>query len=321
MRWIWIGSLLLVLSGCRGGIPLEEIVADPIAFVRQEAAQGLIGVEEFMRAARIPNPGDPSTLKAELTTTLCLLFPRTREIRAIPELGRGALPLDWTPGGNRLLIGVREGELMLLNLRLWNRRTGAFDRVHPRRSAGIAAIGDGPIRMATVEMKAGSTGGPLPAVRLWLAGRSPVFIPDSERGQYPDLSADGRSVIFTRRTRAAARDAMMFLARLGEAPVPLGRGSQPRFSRDGKWISFLRRRGPDGPLNVWIMRSNGSAKRRLTDSDHDANSPSVSPDGRHVVYAAVRDSYNEQSHLYVVRVSDRREIQLTINGQNGRPIW
>jgi len=320
MRRLWIWPLALALCAC-GGIPLEEISSAPIAFVRQEPAQGLIGVEEFLRAARIPNPDEPRTQKGKLTTTLCLLFPRTREIRAIPELGRGALPLDWTPDGNRLLIGVREGERALLNLRLWNRHTGAFDRVQPGRSVGIASIGNGPIRMVTVEVHSGPAGNPQPAVRLWLSGRPPVFIPDSDRAQYPDLSSDGRTVVFIKQSRNVRRDAIIFLARLGEQPVPLGRGSQPRFSRDGKWISFVRRQGPGGPLNVWVMRSNGSAKRRITDTNFDEDSPSISPDGRHVVYASVRGDVEELSHLYVARVSDQREIQLTRNGQNGRPIW
>jgi hypothetical protein len=320
MRRIWVWSLALALSAC-GGIPLEEISSDPIAFVRQEPAQGLIGVEEFLRAARIPNPDDPRTQKGELTTTICLLFPRTREIHAIPELGKGALPLDWTPDGNRLLIGVREQNRVLLNLWLWNRRTGAFDRVQPRRSVGIASIGNGPIRMVTIEMQAGSAGEPQPAVRLWFSDRPAVFIPDSDRAQYPDLSSDGRSVVFIKQSRNVARDAIIFLARLGESPVPLGRGSQPRFSRDGEWISFVRRQGPGGPLNVWVMHSNGAAKRRITNTHFDEDSPSVSPDGRHVVYASARGEVDALSHLYVARISDQREIQLTVNGQNGRPIW
>jgi hypothetical protein len=323
MRWVGLAGLVLALNACGGGIPLEEIAPDPIAFVRQEPARGLIGVDEFLRAARIPNPEDPRTHKAELTTTLCLIFPRTREIRAIPELGKGSLPLDWTPDGNRLLIGTREGQLFLLNLRLWNRWTGGFDRVQPKRSGGIAAIGNGPIRMVTIEMNANAAGRPQRALRLWLSGRAPVFIPGSEGGEDPDLSSDGRSVVFALRPRRASRDPIMYLTRLGEAPIPLGRGSQPRYSRDGKWIAFLRRRGAGGPMNVWIMRSDGSAKRRLTDTDFDADSPSVSPDGRHVVYASARGTIEKQirSHLYVIRVSDRGEIQLTVNGQNGRPIW
>ena len=49
MRCVWLWSGALALGACGGGIPLEEISSEPVAFVRQEASQGLIGIDEFMR--------------------------------------------------------------------------------------------------------------------------------------------------------------------------------------------------------------------------------------------------------------------------------
>jgi imidazolonepropionase-like amidohydrolase/Tol biopolymer transport system component len=57
---------------------------------------------------------------------------------------------------------------------------------------------------------------------------------------------------------------------------------QPRFSPDGRRISFTSDRG--GGDNIWIMNADGSDKRQLTKEDFRlANQSSWSPDGRYIV--------------------------------------
>ena len=68
------------------------------------------------------------------------------------------------------------------------------------------------------------------------------------------------------------------------------------------------------------MRADGTGKRALTDTVYDEEFPAVSPDGSFVVFASVRPP-GEESQLFIVRASDRREKQLTQTGQNSRPIW
>ena len=99
---------------------------------------------------------------------------------------------------------------------------------------------------------------------------------------------------------------------------PIARGSDPRFSRDGRWIAFVRNRG--GNADVWLMRANGSGKRPIAISGFDDESPTVAPYGGFVVYASARGT-EQESQLFMTRVSDGVEIQLTQNGQNGLPVW
>ena len=121
-----------------------------------------------------------------------------------------------------------------------------------------------------------------------------------------------------------ARSAMTS-ARCGASPTSepraITRGAYPRFSRDGNWISFVRIR--NGNADVWLMRGDGSARRKITDSSFDESFPSPSPDGRYVVYASSRaaEEEEEENQLYLTRVVDGVEIQLTHGGQNGRPVW
>jgi WD40 repeat protein len=64
----------------------------------------------------------------------------------------------------------------------------------------------------------------------------------------------------------------------------------------------------------------GGAKRQLTRTDDVEEYPALSPDGRFVVYASTRGD-SKSSQLYVARVSDGVEQEVTHAGQNSRPVW
>ena len=311
--------VIALLSCSAARIPPEELPADPIAFMRQEAAAGISQVEEFIDAVRIPNPDDRGTLQPRRTTTLSLLDLRSGESTTVPGVGPGVLPMDWSADGYKLLIGRYERASGGFHLSLWNRATGSHDPVNPSRSAGSAALGQGPIRGAQVGRVAMPGGGSQIGVHITLDHRGTHPLPGGTPGRSPDISPDGRTVVFERPGRGLNRDGTILLMRLGDAaPRPLGRGSEPRFSRDGKWIGFLRRKS--GQTDVWLMRADGTGKRALTNTIYDEQYPAVSPTGRYVVFASVRPP-NAESQLYLVRVSDGREIQLTQAGQNSRPLW
>jgi TolB protein len=162
-------------------------------------------------------------------------------------------------------------------------------------------------------------GTPVPGIEVQIEHRGLFALKGGAPGRSPDIASDGRSVLFERPAGGAQRDGIVLLGGFdSEEPRALGRGSAPRFSRDGKWITFLRRR--DGQTDVWLMRADGSGKRQLTNSSFDEEYPSVSPDGAHVVFASVRPP-SSQSQIYLLRVQDGKQMQLTQAGQNSRPLW
>ncbi len=307
----------LLLGGC-GRLPMKDVPAQPIAFVRAQVSDGLLKIDDFRQALRIENVDDPKSLRIKRRTRVALIVVPTREVRVINEIAEGSLPLDWSEDGHALLVGERLFRRGFLRLSIWNRHTGAFDRVRPDTSEGLAAIGRGRIRLVTVGRlrETGQRSG----VQLHVRGVGMREIVGGEGGNEPDISPDGRQVVFTRIPRRASASPMIFLATLGEEKArPLGRGRQPRFSRDGKWIAFSR--DIRGQRDIWLMRSNGSAKRAITSSNYDEDAPAVSENGRYVVYGSVRGNQLDQSQLFLTRVSDMHEIQLTHSGQNARPIW
>ena len=300
--------------GC-GGFSLEEVPSAPIAFLSQE--QGSISdLEEFARAVQLVGPDDRDREGRPTRATIALLVVPTGAVRPVPDAGPGHYPLDWSSDGLRLLVGRRGKHL--LELLEWNRLTGAWDRVTPRFSLGTAAFGSGPIRFAWVEFAGrGSDPATRPiVVRVDNAGSDPL--PGSAGGRDPDVSSDGRHVVFIQPHPRKGREDRILLAELGgEEPRPIARGGQPRFSHDGQWIVFVRRRR--GNEDVWMMRWDGTAKRPVVTSGFDDEFPALSPDGRFVVYASVRE--REVSQLYMTRLEDGVEVQITHRGQSGRPVW
>lgn len=327
---------LLLCAACAPALRREEVPADPIAFVRTDAKAGIATTADFLSAISY---GDDEHREAQeqrrTRTVIMLLTVPTGELRPVPDSAENALPLDWSRDGTRLLIARPHPLHRNNDLVLWNRLTGAFDRTSPGESAGFASLADGPILSAAVAYLGDSAGrvGPSTIV-VYTPTEGLTVLPDSGGGVDPDVAPDGRTVVFTRRARKGA-PSMLVQAGLEEGSArSLGRGESPRYSRDGRWIAYVSRLS--GNADVWIMRADGSNKRAVTRSVWDEASPAPSPDGRYVVYSSVRASLRgapsadaepgarktgEESHLYLARVEDGYEIQLTQNSQNGRPVW
>jgi Tol biopolymer transport system component len=94
-----------------------------------------------------------------------------------------------------------------------------------------------------------------------------------------DVSPDGKTIVFE-----LLGDIYTLPIEGGEAKRIDGGmafDSQPRFSPDGKWITFISDR--EGSENVWIMHPDGTeAKQVSKDPNNDFASPSWSPDGRYI---------------------------------------
>ncbi len=308
-----VALALLLVVGCLGGFSVTEVPSDPIAFIHQDPGS-VSSLEEFLGAVDLVTPNSG---RRQLRATIALLTVPTNEIQEIPDTGAGAFPMDWDPDGIRLLVGRMQARRSFA-LFAWNRLTGSWNRLTPGESIGSASLGGGPIRAALVGppprgVRTG-TGG----IVVTVDGQERLTLGGTSGGREPNVSPDGRTVIYVQRHPRPGREPMIMLTDLDrQKPRMIGRGNQARFSRDGTMIVFVTRR--PGNADVWLMRGDGSAKRPLVTSGFDDQFPSLSPDGRFVVYASARDMGTSQ--LYLTRISDGVETQLTHTGQNGRPVW
>ena len=250
---------------------------------------------------------------------MALLDLRTGNVTNIPD-SEYAYPLDWATDGTRLLVGRIDPYEGSLYLWTWNHVSGAWSQVSKDRSGLGGGMADGPIRLIWHGIE--NLGGGKKAGVIWINTdeRGDQIVPNTRGCSSPDVSPDGRTMVFAKKDPHSKLDSVIFEATLGTDEVhPITRGENPRFSRDGRWIVFQRDMS-SGNSDIWIMHADGGSKRQITKTDYVEEFPAISSDGRFVVYASARGDVKE-SHLFVARVSDGVEQEVTHSGQASRPVW
>jgi TolB protein len=111
-------------------------------------------------------------------------------------------------------------------------------------------------------------------------------LPHTEGGEYPSWSPDSTRIAFNSNLTG---DHVMYIAQADGSKVVdlsrVGEGWQVDWSPDGRSILFTSHRDhPDNYTDVYVMRPDGSAVRRLTHNR--AYTPAWSPGGDHIVFSA-----------------------------------
>jgi Tol biopolymer transport system component len=132
----------------------------------------------------------------------------------------------------------------------------------------------------------------------WTEDYMDALHPEDARGNAdPDVSRDGRYVVFTNFSTLTAESFILRLdlqtgevinltnATSGAMPVA---DSHPRYSPDGSHIVFASATGASSQL--FMMDSDGHNVRPLTDADFYDTEPAWSPNGQEIVYTSYRGS-------------------------------
>ena len=92
----------------------------------------------------------------------------------------------------------------------------------------------------------------------------------------------------------------------------------PSWSPDGRHIAYVSQRGSYGKAEIYVMDSDGSNSRRLTDHPEQVESPSWSPDGQHIAFVSQRGT----SDIYVMDSDGSNPRRLTDHSADDRfPSW
>jgi Tol biopolymer transport system component len=119
---------------------------------------------------------------------------------------------------------------------------------------------------------------------------------------YGDISPDGQSVVFTRTENKVSHIYVAPTDGRGEPRrVNEGPGTVPRWSPDGKWISFSPNRGFSS--GVFIVHPDGTGLRRLTENGGWAV---WWPDGEQIGYQVVGTDGNQQIEVFRLKTGEKR---------------
>jgi dipeptidyl aminopeptidase/acylaminoacyl peptidase len=106
----------------------------------------------------------------------------------------------------------------------------------------------------------------------------------------PQASPDGTAIAYVvsnnDRAADAAKSTIWLVNWDGSERRPLTQAdsaSRPRFSPDGRYLSFLSARPADSAAQVWLLDRRGGEARQLTHTTGEISSYSWSPDGRQLV--------------------------------------
>ena len=134
--------------------------------------------------------------------------------------------------------------------------------------------------------------------------------------EHPDWSTNGKTIVAGVESKSGA--GITLLSPTGTVIrnlTPNGEQGQPSFSPDGKWIVYERDIAP-GNNGVWLMRPDGSMKRRVTRSPFRGGDcgcdtdPNFSPDGKLISFVRIKQDHRQQA-LFVVRPNGTGLRQLT----------
>lgn len=139
--------------------------------------------------------------------------------------------------------------------------------------------------------------------RLDGSQRRNVFERPGLRTWRPSWSQDGEWIVASAGPTFAAPNARVDLWKFrpdGTEAVNLTRDLEgnhgfPDFSPDGQWIVF--RSGRDGNHELYLMRSDGTGLRRLTEHEAVDTMPAFSPRGNQIAFVSTRDGGDYELYL------------------------
>ena len=307
-RILALAGALVLLGACSGGFDREQPRDRPSPSTAASDAPGPSGGHRFSLYGRIAfdNFDDVWTIDADGT-----------DLTRLTHSPGPDFDPSWSPDGTKIAFRSErsgEPEIWVMNADGTGQRrlaAGLSPAWSPDGSLiAFASPGDQPCPPGRGPRCSG-----LSIINADGSGQHRV--PQTDGGEYPSWSPDGKRIAFNSNLSG---DHLMYIVDVdvdGSHVVDLsrvGEGWQVDWSPDGRSILFTSHRDhPDNYTDVYVMRPDGSAVRRLT---HDrAYTPAWSPDGDNIVFSA--------PGLFIMDpdASDVRALHTPGVGETSLPDW
>ena len=254
---------------------------------------------------------------------LALLDPHTREIEPLAFLQRGARPMDWSQDHGRMLfIGPSSRVTQLFE---WDRETDEVRQLTTDRWEVLSGCAgpDGAIAYSRFDPydEIEKTGG----ARIYLrrpGTAGPVRVSEGPGDAWPRWSRDGRWLAWEAFDLKEGSLIKVLDLETPDAEIRVvGKGAHPAMSPDGEWLVYSAntRKGP----KLVKVRMDGSARRSFGASPYHETEPTISPDGRHVLYVGLLPEEEGLSQLLARPLDGGNDIPLVLPSAGGAalPVW
>ncbi len=352
MRFVALVAVLASVGcGSLGGIPADSLPEDPIALHFWTAEQARERAEAAAeRAALGPPTGGPrvvgskANVRADMNALgsflsealgveptnpgaergrLALYFLRTGDLEIVRSALPGAIPLDWSPDHERLLIAqTQDPEIGDTQVFEWDRAKETLRRVThaPPRHTQACYGADERIVTTAVAGRGEET-------RSWIrisqpGGRGPwIDLSEGPADHSPTCSAQGDGVAFARPLERGRSEIRIVEAPFDAPSRRVAPGLHPRFTADGEWIVYTARKGRS--FRIARIRPDGSGRAPIGRTRGHEAWPAPSRDGELVVYIATERADEEtlRHRLLLRRFDGSGSRVLLLNGEAEYPVW
>jgi Tol biopolymer transport system component len=342
-----LAALLLpvLLYACLGpSFRLEDLPPEPIALVHRTREESENRAELLARAKekpirrppgqnffRLEDVGDFLGLgrtreekQADFLGRMALLDARSGEVERLDFVSRGARPLVWSPDHRFLLFQAPVSPVLQAPAAGDRQHVFEYDRetgeVRPiargvQYYTGASYGSDGRLALARIDPRER----PQARSRIFVTrpgGGSPRALTPGPRDSWPVWSPDGSVLIYSSLDDAGNEVIRAIDPLAGGKSKIIARGVEGAFFPDGKWVVYSAKRR--GRWAIWRVRPDGSGKHPIGSSRGDERDPSVSPDGRFIVYVSEADEYQR---LMVRPLDGSGDRPLLKEGDGLLPAW
>jgi Tol biopolymer transport system component len=322
------------LYGCLGpSFQLADLSSEPLALVYRTRDESEHRAELLSRAKEKPKPRRPGENYFRLEDIGDFLgMGRSQEEKRADFLGRMALldarsgeverldfsprPLGWSRDRRSLLYLAPAGG-KLQQVFAYDRESG---EVRPIARGSHHYLGasygpDGRLALARVDLREGQAA----RSRIFVTrpgGGTPRPVTPGPMDAWPIWSPDGSVLVYSSLDEASNGAIRAIQPLEGGEPRQVARGVEPAFFPEGDWLVYSAKRR--GRWAIWRVRPDGSGKHPIGSSARDERDPTVSPDGRFIVFVA---EDGERQRLMVRPLDGSGDRPLLKSGDGLMPVW